>query len=61
MANKETLIMGGETYYLIKGKWYNSHFTSVSKEELYKLNSLRMKNIDFSKKQPKNSLIWHKA
>ena len=53
MVNKETLIMDGETYYLIKGKWYDSHFTSVSKEELYKLNALRMKNIDFSEKTAK--------
>ena len=56
MGNKETLIMDGETYYLIKGKWVNSHFTAVSKEELYKLNALRVKNINFDDK-PLEELI----
>ena len=44
---RETYVMNGETYYLIKGKWYNSSFTSVSKEEMYDLNAMRVKNINF--------------
>ncbi|MBO4679349.1 MAG: hypothetical protein J5626_06735 [Lachnospiraceae bacterium] len=47
---KEIYNMDGENYYLIKGKWYNSHFTAVSKSELYKLNSLMVKNISFEDK-----------
>ena len=53
MSNRETMILNGETYYLIKGKWYDSHFTAVSKEELYKLNSARMKDISFEDKTEK--------
>lgn len=53
MGNRETMILNGETYYLIKGKWYDSHFTAVSKEELYKLNSARMKDISFEDKTEK--------
>lgn len=45
---KEQYTLDGEIYYLINGRWVNSHFTSVSKEEMYKLNSLRVKNIDFN-------------
>lgn len=44
---REQYTMDGKTYYLMNGKWVNSQFTTVSKEEMYKLNSIRIKNIYF--------------
>ncbi len=40
--------LDGETYYLIKGMWTDSHFTRVSTVEKAKLDKLRMGKIDFS-------------
>ena len=45
-SKKETVVMDGETYHLIRGKWVDFHYTMVSKEELYRLNALRIKNIN---------------
>ena len=49
---REQYILNGEIYYLIRGRWVNSHFTSVSKEEMYKLNSLRVKDLNFDNIEP---------
>lgn len=44
---REEYILDGKTYYFMHGKWVDSHFVCVSKEETYKLNSMRTKRIDF--------------
>ncbi len=44
---REQYTMDGKIYYLMNGKWVDSSFTTVSKEEMYKLNSMRIKNINF--------------
>ena len=44
---REQYTMDDETYYLMNGKWVDSQFTTVSKEEMYKLNAIRIKNINF--------------
>ena len=49
---REQYTLNGEIYYLIRGRWVNSHFTSVSKEEMYKLNSLRVKDLNFDNIEP---------
>ncbi len=45
----ERFEMEGETYFFNpkNGGWYNSSYTTVGKEELYKLNNIRMQKIDF--------------
>ncbi len=45
----ERFEMDGVTYYFNpkNGGWYNSSYTTVSKEELYKLNNVRMQKLDF--------------
>ena len=44
---REQYTLDGEIFYLMNGKWVNSHFTSVSKEEMYRLNAIRIKNLNF--------------
>ncbi len=50
MQDKNTFVMNGEKYHLVKGKWYNSQYMAVTKEELYKLNAIRIKNLTFENK-----------
>ncbi|MBQ6638040.1 MAG: UvrD-helicase domain-containing protein [Lachnospiraceae bacterium] len=44
----ETYTLDGETYRLIRGNWVNSQNTRVTKDEMYRLNAIRMKKIDFA-------------
>ncbi len=44
----ETYTLDGETYRLIRGNWVNSRNTRVTKDEMYRLNAMRMKKIDFA-------------
>ena len=48
VKKREEYMLDGEKYYLIRGRWVDSHNTTVSKEELYKLNELRLRHLNLS-------------
>ena len=43
----EIFMMNGKKYYYSNGKWLDSSFLAVNSEEMYKLNNIRLKSLDF--------------